>query len=210
MELLHSFIDFFLHIDVHLASVIAEYGVLTYGILFLIIFCETGLIVTPFLPGDSLLFAAGAFAGSGSFSIALLGALLAFAAIAGNIVNYTVGRTIGEAVERLDGRWIRREHLEKTRQFFAKYGAKAIIITRFMPIIRTMAPFVAGVGRMPQSVFHFYNVVGGLVWIGLFLGAGYFFGSMPFVEKNFSLVIMAIIVLSVLPPIYEWWKSRRA
>ncbi len=208
MQFLHLFADFFLHIDKHLDAIVTQYGAQTYLILFLIIFCETGLVITPFLPGDSLLFAAGALAGAGSLNPLVLFALLVIAAVGGNAVNYWVGRKIGDATYRMNGRLIRKEHLEKTEAFFAKYGAKAIIITRFMPVVRTIAPFVAGVGKMPLSVFHFYNLAGGLLWISLFLGAGYFFGSLPFVEKNFSLVILVIIVLSILPPVYEYWKAK--
>ncbi len=207
--MLHSLIDLFLHLDTHLAGVIAQYGALTYAFLFLIIFAETGFVVTPFLPGDSLIFAAGTFAAKGSFHPALLFLLLSIAAIAGNTVNYGIGAYIGPRVFSEQHRWLRKDYLLKAHAFYQKYGAKTIIITRFMPIIRTFAPFVAGIGSMSWQTFSFYNIVGGLAWVGLFVFAGFYFGTIPAVEHNFTLVIFAIIFLSLLPPVIEWWRQRR-
>ncbi len=210
MLLLHSLLDFFLHIDTHLGSILQEYGALTYLILFLIIFCETGLVVTPFLPGDSLLFAAGAFAARGSMNGIVLFVLLSVAAIAGNTTNYFIGRHVGVAAYGWNSRFIKQEHLQHTKQFFAVHGGLTIIITRFMPIVRTFAPFVAGIGHMPLRTFFAYNIAGGLLWVTLFVGGGYFFGTLPFVEKNFSAVILVIIVFSVLPGLFAWMKRRVA
>lgn len=206
--MLHSILDLFLHLDVHLQSVIAQYGALTYGLLFLIVFCETGLVVTPFLPGDSLLFAAGAFAARGAFQPAFLFLLLAAAAVLGDTVNYAIGHVIGPRVFQSRYRFLNREHLLKAERFYEKYGGKTIILARFMPIIRTLAPFVAGVGKMDYPRFLAFNMIGGVAWVALFLFGGYFFGNIPAVEKNFSLVILVIIVLSVLPAIVEFMKSR--
>lgn len=208
MLFLHSLLDLFLHIDTHLGSVLQEYGALTYAILFLIIFCETGLVVTPFLPGDSLLFAAGAFAGRGDLEIAILLLSLSIAAIFGDFLNFSIGSRIGQAVYTWNSPWIKREHLLKTQAFFDSHGGKAIVIARFMPIIRTFAPFVAGAGKMSYPHFFRYNIIGGLFWVFLFCGGGYFFGSLPFVEKNFSLVILVIIFLSVLPGVVGWVRGR--
>jgi len=202
-------IDFILHIDVHLGELINQYGVLTYGILWVIIFIETGLVVTPFLPGDSLLFAAGAFAALGSFKILLLLLLLIAAAILGDTANYWIGHFFGEKLIANPRVPIKKEHIEKTKAFFDKHGGKTIILARFVPIVRTFAPFVAGVGRMHYGEFIAYNVIGGVLWITLFLGAGYFFGNIPAVQHNFTLVIMGIILVSVLPMILEVLKGRR-
>ncbi len=210
MDLLHLFLDFFLHIDTHLGVILQEYGTLTYVLLFLIVFCETGLIVTPFLPGDSLLFAAGAFAGKGDLHIAILLVSLSIAAILGDALNFFIGHFFGEKVFQWNSRFIKREHLLKTQSFFEKYGGKTIIIARFMPIVRTFAPFVAGVGKMHYGNFVTYNIAGGLLWVFLFAGLGYFFGSLPVVEENFSLVILIIIILSVLPGVYGYLKSKMA
>ena len=201
-------IDFLLHLDDYLKLIIEQYGTLTYLILFAIIFAETGLVVTPFLPGDSLLFAAGAFAALGSLNVWMLIVLLSLAAIIGDTVNYGIGKWIGPRA--FDGRlpFIKREHLERTQAFFAKYGGKTIILARFIPIVRTFAPFVAGVGSMAYGRFILFNVVGGLFWVVLFTLLGYFFGNLPFVQKNFELVVIAIILISVLPAVYEWWKAR--
>ena len=209
MAFLSSILSFFLHIDTHLASIIEAYGTLTYVILFAIILCETGLVVMPFLPGDSLLFAAGALAGKGDFNIYVLFILLFVAAVCGDALNFYIGSKLGNAAFARYPRIFKQDHLKKTNQFFATYGNKTIVIARFMPIVRTLAPFVAGVGQMQYSHFVFYNVFGALLWLSLFLGCGYFFGSLPFVEKNFSFVILVIIILSVLPALYEWWKGRR-
>lgn len=210
MELITFLIDFILHLDTHLVELIQKYGTYIYGILFLIIFCETGLVVTPFLPGDSLLFAIGALAAKGDLNLALVFVLLSIAAILGDTVNYWIGAKIGPKVFTSESsRWLNREHLVRTHAFYEKYGGKTIIIARFMPIIRTFAPFVAGIGKMTYPKFLLYNVVGGLLWIGLFLAAGYWFGNIPVVKKNFTLVIFAIIILSVLPAVVEFWRARR-
>lgn len=211
MELILSFIDFFLHLDTHLADLIGQYGAWTYLILFVIIFAETGFVVTPFLPGDSLIFAAAALAGLhpevlNPLSIFLL---LSFAGILGDSVNYAIGHAVGPRVFREDVRFLKREYLDRTHEFFEKHGGKTIILARFMPIIRTFAPFVAGVGAMTYGKFLAYNIVGGVLWVGLFTALGYFFGNIPTVQENFTLVIIAIVILSVLPPIIEVLRSRK-
>ena len=210
MELITTFIDIFMHLDKHLGAVIQNYGVWTYLILFLIIFCETGLVVTPILPGDSLLFAAGAFAATGSFHVLWLFVLLTIAAVLGDTVNYWVEKYLGDRIEEKNLRFINREYLDKTHQFYERHGGKTIIIARFMPIIRTFAPFVAGVGKMNYFRFISYNVVGGVVWIASFVFGGYYFGNIPMVKKNFTLVILAIIFLSILPGIVEFIRHRYA
>ncbi len=209
MEQIHALVDVFLHLEEHLNAILAQYGSWTYLILFLIIFCETGLVVTPFLPGDSLLFATGALAAGGPLDVRVLVVLLSVAAIAGDTVNYWIGSIVGPRVFTDKVRFLKREHLEKTHRFYEKHGGKTIVLARFMPIIRTFAPFVAGIGRMTYWRFASYNVVGGIVWVGLFLLGGYYFGNLPFVEKNFSLVILAIIVVSVLPGVVEYMRERR-
>jgi membrane-associated protein len=210
MQYLYTFIDFFLHIDKHLTEVATQYGVWAYAILFLIVFCETGLVVTPFLPGDSLLFAAGALASKGAFDVNLLALLLFIAAVVGDAVNYQIGRRIGPKVfEKKDSRVFRPEYLKRTQQFFERYGAKAIVFARFVPIVRTFAPFLAGVGTMRYTQFATYNIAGAALWVGLFTYGGYFFGAMPFVERNFKYVILAIIVISILPGVFEVWRARR-
>ena len=208
MELIHQFIDFFLHMDKHLNVIIAEYGVWTYGILFLIIFCETGLVVTPFLPGDSLLFAVGAL---GALDLRIMAIVLTIAAILGDTVNYWIGAYIGpKAFHYENSRFFKKEHLQRTHEFYEKYGGKTIIFARFMPIVRTFAPFVAGIGRMSYARFLTYNVVGGAVWIVAFLLLGHFFGNIPVVKRNFTLVIFAIIVISFVPSVIEVIRHRRA
>jgi len=203
-------IDLFLHIDKHLAEIVSHYGVWTYVILFLVIFCETGLVVTPFLPGDSLLFAAGAIASLGSLNVHSLFLLLLIAAIVGDTVNYHIGYFLGpKFLEKNKSRFIKKEYLERTHRYFEKYGGKTIIIARFVPIVRTFAPFLAGIGSMTYRHFIFYNVIGGLLWVSLFVYAGYFFGETPFVKKNFTLVILAIIVISVIPAVIEVIKAKR-
>jgi membrane-associated protein len=209
MELIRSAIDFILHLDKHLAEIIVRYGVWTNLILFLIVFAETGLVVTPFLPGDSLLFAAGTFAALGSLDPALLILLLSAAAILGDTVNYWVGSFVGPRAFTGEIRWLRKEYLDRTHAFYEKHGGKTIILARFIPIIRTFAPFVAGVGAMTYSRFLLYNVVGGIFWVTLFVLAGYFFGNLPAVRQNFSYVIVAIIALSVMPIVVEVLKTRR-
>jgi membrane-associated protein len=209
MEYLPSIIDFFLHLDRHLAEVIRDYGVWTYAILFTIVFLETGLVVTPLLPGDSLLFAAGSFAALGALDFSLLFVLLAVAAILGDTVNYAIGHYLGPKVFHYPkSRFFNPDHLRKTHDFYEKYGGKTIIIARFVPIVRTFAPFVAGIGAMSYPRFITYNVVGGLLWVAVCLGAGFLFGNLPFVKKNFSLVILAIIVVSVMPAVVEYWRHR--
>lgn len=211
MELLKQAIDFVLHLDKHLSPIIAEYGAWTYLLLFLIIFCETGLVVTPFLPGDSLLFAAGAFAATGSLSVVWLTVLLIIAAILGDTVNYWIGHSLGKRLLNSKRfRVIKPEHLAYTHEFYEKYGGKTIIIARFVPIVRTFAPFVAGLGKMSYGRFMSYNVIGGVAWVVICVTAGYLFGNLKFVQENFSLVVLAIIVLSILPAVWEIWRARRA
>jgi len=207
MELITQLFDFVMHIDVHLDAIIREYGTWTYAILFLIIFCETGLVVTPILPGDSLLFAAGAFAARGSMNPVMLFVLLSIAAVAGDTVNYWIGHYLGPRATR-GMRFIKQEYLDRTHAFYEKHGGKTIVIARFMPIIRTFAPFVAGIGAMNYRRFIAYNVFGGMLWIALFVFAGYFFGNIPAVEKNFEMVILAIIFVSILPGIIEYVRHR--
>jgi membrane-associated protein len=210
MELLKDFIEIFLHLDTHLSAVIQAYGGWTYLILLLIIFCETGLVVTPILPGDSLLFAIGSFAALGALKLEYLLAGLSIAAIAGDSVNYAVGHYMGPKVfSKKDSRIFKKEYLDKTHRFYEKYGAKTIIFARFVPIVRTFAPFVAGIGAMSYGKFLTYNVVGGIAWICLFVLGGYFFGGLPIVKENFTLVILAIIALSIMPGVIEFIRSRR-
>jgi membrane-associated protein len=212
MDLLLQFVDYFRHLDTHLADLTSRYGAWTYGILFAIIFCETGLVVTPFLPGDSLLFAAGSIAaipGSG-LNVVLMWALLLVAAIVGDTVNYWIGHKVGLRVFKPDAKILKTAYLDKTEEFFAKYGGKTIILARFMPIVRTYAPFVAGASRMNYPKFLFYNVVGGILWVTSFVWAGYFFGNIPVVKENFEYVVIAIIFLSIVPAIIEFAKHRRA
>jgi membrane-associated protein len=210
MELISTFIDIFLHLDKHLGEVIHAYGAYTYLILFLIIFCETGLVVTPILPGDSLLFAAGAFAAAGAFHVTWLFVILSIAGILGDTVNFWIGAYLGDTInEKKRIRFINKEYLEKTHRFYEKHGGKTIIIARFMPIIRTFAPFVAGVGKMNYTRFIGYNITGGLLWIATFVFGGYFFGNIPVVKRNFTLVILAIIFISILPGIVEYWRHKQ-
>jgi membrane-associated protein len=208
---LSQFIDLILHVDRYLVVILRDYGTLTYLFMFLLIFCETGLVVTPFLPGDSVIFALGALASIGSLEPWLLFGLLASAAVLGNIVNYAIGARLGPAVFRKeDSRFFRKEYLDRTHAFYEKYGGLTIIVARFMPIIRTFAPFVAGIGRMGYGRFFIYNLVGSVAWVGIFLAGGYFFGSMPFVKANFSLVALGIIVVSFIPPVVTAFKARAA
>ncbi len=211
MDIINQFIDLILHLDKHLVELLQQYGTWTYAILFLIIFCETGLVITPFLPGDSLLFAIGTLAAQGGLDIFLTFILLSIAAIIGDTVNYWIGYHIGPKVFASEtSRWLNRKHLQRTHEFYEKYGGKTIIIARFMPIVRTFAPFVAGIGKMSYGKFVLYNVVGGIVWIGAFLIAGYWFGNIEIVRQNFSLVIIAIIIISVMPAVIEYLRARRA
>jgi membrane-associated protein len=210
MEYIQYLIDFILHLDKHLGELVIQYGAWTYAILFLIIFCETGLVVTPFLPGDSLLFAIGALAATGSLDVFWVFILLSIAAIIGDTVNYWVGYIIGPKVFHGESSWLlNRKHLERTHDFYEKYGGKTIILARFIPIIRTFAPFVAGIGRMNYGRFLIYNVVGGIAWIAIFTYAGYFFGNIPIVKRNFTLVIFAIIIISVIPAVIEYRQHRK-
>ncbi len=210
MELIKYFIDFILHLDKHLVDLVTQYGAWTYGILFLIIFCETGLVVTPFLPGDSLLFAVGALGATGALNVLWCFGLLCVAAIIGDNLNYWIGYHAGPKVFSRNSRLLNRQHLERTHQFYEKHGGKTVIIARFMPIVRTFAPFVAGIGRMNYPKFLAFSVFGSLLWMGIFLTAGYWFGNIPLVKRNFTLVVFAIIIISVLPAVIEYWRSRRA
>jgi membrane-associated protein len=206
-------IDIFLHLDKHLQPILETYGGWTYLLLFLIIFCETGLVVTPFLPGDSLLFAAGAFAAAGSLSLWVLLATLLAAAVLGDTVNYWVGHFLGPRLVAMKvgkRQLIKPEHLAHTHEFYEKYGGKTIIMARFVPIVRTLAPFVAGLGRMSYGHFMSYNAVGGVLWVTLCTVAGYFFGNLPFVKDNFSIVVLAIIAVSLLPAVWEIVRARRS
>jgi len=207
MPQLTLLIDIFLHLDEYLAGIISSYGIWTYGILFVVIFVETGLVVMPFLPGDSLLFAAGTFAALGSLNIWVLVGLLFVAAVLGDAVNYSIGHYLGERAYSI--KWIKKEYLDKTHAFFEKHGGKAIFLARFVPIVRTFAPFVAGIGKMSYGYFATYNIAGGATWVLTFTLLGYFFGNLEFVKKNFEFVIVGIILVSVVPMFVEWWKARR-
>jgi membrane-associated protein len=209
MDLIRQVIDIVLHLDRHLSSVIQDYGVWTYLILFLIIFCETGLVVTPILPGDSLLFAVGTFAARGALDVALVLLLLSVAAVAGDTVNYAVGYRVGPQIFRKKGvRFLNRDYLDRTHRFYERHGPKTIVIARFVPIIRTFAPFVAGIGRMGYGRFVTYNVAGGVSWIAMLVLGGYAFGNIPVVKENFTLVIFAIVALSILPGLVEFLRQR--
>ncbi len=210
MDFVLQFVQIFLHLDEYLSQIVSQYGVMTYGILFLVIFLETGVVVTPFLPGDSLIFAAGALAALDSgLNIAGLFVLLVAAAILGDTANYWIGHAIGPRAFSGEVRFLKKAYLDRTHEFFEKYGGKTIILARFVPIVRTFAPFVAGVGEMTYAHFITYNVIGGLLWVTLFTFGGYFFGNIPLVKNNFSLVVLAIILISVLPAVYEVWKARK-
>jgi len=210
VDLFQGAIDFFLNFDVHLTGAVQTYGFWIYGVLFAIIFVETGAVIMPLLPGDSLLFAAGAIAAGGSLNILVLFVLLTAAAIFGNTVNYLIGRYFGHHIVRWsNGRWIKQRHLDRTHKYFERYGGLTVFLSRFLPIIRTIAPFVAGLGAMSQRKFLFYNVAGGVCWAGFFLFAGYFFGNLPLVKKNFELVIVAIVVISFAPIVVEAWRHAR-
>ncbi|MCJ7565758.1 MAG: DedA family protein [Candidatus Aminicenantes bacterium] len=210
MEFLSKIIDFIIHLDTHLSDLIQTYGLWTYLILFVVIFCETGLVVTPFLPGDSLIFAAGTFAARGDLKVGWLFLVLAAAAVIGDTVNYWIGKIIGPKIfHKEKTRFFRKEYLGRTHEFYEKYGAETIIIARFVPIIRTFAPFVAGIGRMSYLKFISYNVIGGVGWVAIFTFGGYFFGNIPFVKNNFSIVIIAIILISLVPAVLEFLKHRK-
>ncbi len=203
-------VDVALHIDVYIGALIQQYGLLVYGIVFLIIFCETGLVIIPFLPGDSLLFALGGFAALGSLNVWALILLLWLAAALGDSFNYFIGSRIGERIYSRDYRFIKREYIDRTHMFFEKYGGKAIVLARFAPILRTFTPFVAGVGKMNYPRFLFFNVTGGLLWVATCILCGYFFGNLPFVKENFSIFILAIIIVSLIPSAVEFIKHWRA
>ena len=209
MEIIKSFLDLFIHLDRHVVELTAHYGTWIYAIVFAIIFSETGFVVTPFLPGDSLLFVLGALAAQGSLHVGLLLLLLSIAAILGNTANYSIGKLLAAKVlnnERIP--FLKQEYLDRTRDFYAKYGAKTIIITRFVPIIRTFAPFLAGVGNMPYGKFISYNIAGGLLWVLVGVLSGFFFGNLPFVSKHFSLVVLGIVVASLVPVVLEFLKHK--
>lgn len=210
MGLLQTMFEFILHIDVHLAAMVATYGIWIYAILFLIVFCETGLVVTPFLPGDSLLFVAGTLAATGQMNPHTLVALLIVAAILGDAVNYSIGRLFGQRLfSNPQSRIFRQAYLERTHAFYERHGGKTIILARFVPIVRTFAPFVAGMGKMSYRHFALFNVTGGIVWVTAFVYAGYWFGNMPVVKQNLELLILGIIFVSVLPGLIEYWRQRR-
>lgn len=210
MNILHTLVDIFLHLDKNLNAVIQQFGLLSYVLLFLIVFMETGLVVTPFLPGDSLLFAAGTLSVYGSLNIFLLYAIFLAAAILGDTVNYWLGNYIGPKVfHERDSRFFKKEHLDKTQAFYEKYGGKTIVLARFIPIIRTFAPFVAGVGKMKYSYFLLYNILGGVLWVSMFVWGGYFFGNIPLIKKNFHYAVVIIIILSLVPVLYEYINHKR-
>ncbi|MHB8337587.1 MAG: DedA family protein [Ignavibacteriaceae bacterium] len=212
MEFIKTAVDLFLHLDVQLNDVIIQYGTLTYAILFAVIFAETGFVLTPFLPGDSLLFVAGTFAarGSGSLNVNYLFLILALAAIVGDTVNYWIGHLIGPKIFHQEKiKFLKKEYLERTHQFFEKYGGKTIILARFIPIIRTFAPFVAGIGSMKYPKFILYNIIGAAAWVALLVYSGFYFGNIQFIKDNFSFVIIAIIVISTLPGIFEYLRQRK-
>ena len=208
--ILSNILEFILHLDVHLASLVQNYGILVYILIFLMIFCETGLVVLPFLPGDSLIFAAGALAATGSLNVTILFTILFLAAVCGDTINYWIGSKLGPHLAKSKHiRFVKEEHLEKTKQFYAKYGNKTIVLARFVPIVRTFAPFVAGVGTMKYSQFIVYNILGGFLWVGLFIFGGFLFGNIPVVKENFSLVILGIILASFIPVVIEIVKHKK-
>lgn len=210
MEMIGAFIDFVLHVDRYLVTILRDYGGWTYALMFLLIFCETGLVVTPFLPGDSVIFALGALAARGGLDIAVLAIVLVSAGVLGNAVNYLVGFRMGPAIFRSDkSRFFRRDYLDRAHAFYEKYGGLTIIAGRFMPIIRTFVPFVAGIGRMNVLRFYVFNLVGCFAWVGIFLSAGFFFGQLDFVQKNFSLVALGIVVVSFIPPVVTAIRARK-
>ena len=209
MGIINNLADFVLHLDKNLALIIHGYGTLTYLIIFLIIFAETGLVVTPFLPGDSLLFAAGTFAANGSLNVILLFLLISLAATLGDTINYSIGKFLGtKAVEKYP-KIFKKEYMDKTQNFYQKYGSKTIVLARFVPIVRTFAPFIAGVGKMNYLKFLVYNVMGGILWVALFIFGGFFLGTIPIVKNNFSVVILIIIIVSIMPIIWEFWKHKK-
>lgn len=208
MEYIKLAIDFVIHLDLYLELIIKTFGIWSYLILFIVIFIETGLVITPFLPGDSLLFAAGALAAIGAFEVVPLFILLAIAAILGDTVNYWIGHYFGPRVFNMNSRFLKKEYLDKTQAFYEKHGGKTIVLARFVPIVRTFAPFVAGVGKMRYGYFITYNIFGGILWTALFIFGGFFFGNLPIVKDNFSIVILAIVLISVLPAVFEYLRDR--
>lgn len=209
MDIIVNVVEFFFHIDKHLSVIIQNCGGWSYAILFAIIFAETGLVVTPFLPGDSLLFAVGALAAAGSLNATWVFLILAAAAIIGDSANYAIGKFFGETlIEKTNSRFLKKEHIDRTHKFFEKYGGKTIVLARFVPVIRTFAPFVAGIGEMSYLYFFTYNVVGAILWVAIFVFGGFFFGGLPFVKDNFSIVILAIILISILPGAIEILKHK--
>lgn len=210
IDFLLAALDFVLHLDKHLAELVADYGAWTYFILFMIVYCETGLVVTPFLPGDSLLFAVGALAATGVLNVGLAFVLLLVAAILGDATNYYVGSKFGDRLVARHPRWLKPQYLERTHAFYEKYGGKTVIIARFVPIVRTFAPFVAGLGKMTYRTFQAYNVAGALLWVTSLLFGGYLFGNIPWVRENFGMVVIAIIVISILPAVVEVFLRLRA
>jgi membrane-associated protein len=209
VQVLIQFIDIVLHVDKYLTPILQQYGGLTYLFMFLLVFCETGLVVTPFLPGDSVIFALGALAAAGGLDVGILALVLVSAAVLGNIVNYAIGYKLGPAVFRSEkSRFFRREYLDKAHEFYEKYGGMAVILGRFMPIIRTFVPFVAGIARMGYARYTLFNFIGSVSWVALFLAGGYFFGGLPFVQDNFSIVALGIIAISFIPPIVTAVKVR--
>ena len=208
MEFAAWLIDFILHIDAHLFELVEQYGLWIYGILFVIVFCETGLVVTPFLPGDSLLFASGVVAGAGLMGYTEVMLVLLVAGILGDAVNYCIGRHVGPPIFARDSRFIKKEHLLKAHNFYERHGGKAIVLARFIPIVRTFAPFVAGIALMHPPTFFFYNVTGCILWVGSLVSAGYFLGNLPWVQQNFSLIVYAIILVSVLPIVIEFARAH--
>jgi membrane-associated protein len=210
MDWFYDALDLVLHLDKHLAELSAQFGAWSYVLIALVVFCETGLVVTPILPGDSLLFAVGALSASGAFDVVLVSITLIVAAVLGDAVNYACGVYVGPKVFRSEGNWLfKRDHLERTRLFYERHGGKTIVLARFMPIIRTFAPFVAGIGRMPYPRFFVYNVAGGVAWVVIFVGAGYAFGNIPAVRDNFIFVAVGIVIVSLLPLAMEWRRARR-
>lgn len=209
MPPISAFLDIVLHIDEYLGAIIQSYSAWTYALLFLVVFLETGFVVTPFLPGDSLLFAVGSFAALGSLDITMSIIILLLAAVLGDTVNYFVGYAVGPKVFKEESRFFKKEYLDRTREFYQKHGKKSIVLARFIPIIRTFAPFVAGIGKMDYAEFLKYNVLGGILWVLLFTLGGYVFGNIPFVKENFSVVVIVIIISSFMPLVWEIFKSRR-
>ena len=210
MSIIKNFIDFILHLDKYLSVIIQNYGALTYLFLFLIIFAETGLVITPFLPGDSLLFAAGTFAAIGALNVMWVFAIIAVAAILGDTINYSIGKFLGSKAFERYPKIFKKEYLDKTHKFYSKYGNKTLVLARFVPIVRTFAPFVAGVGKMKYSNFLLYNIVGGIVWTALFVFGGDYFGNIPIVKNNFSIVIIVIIIFSFMPIAWEYWRHKKS